>query len=360
MKKIIILLLVLIMSLFAFAGCAKEETPVVEAPVVETPVVETPEEPVAETPAEGSVKTGLAVISSVEKSADAGEKDGLAQTDSVIVAVTVDQEGKIVKAEIDTAQTKINFSKEGKVLSDLEASYKSKQELGTEYGMSKASTIEKEWFEQANALEEYIAGKTLEEIKGIEVDEKGVPTQADLVSSVTIKINGYKEAIEKAVANAQDLGASADDKLGLGVVTTISKSKDAAADAEGVAQAYSTYTVTTFDADGKITSSVIDASQSNVKFDVAGKISTDLTVAPQTKVELGDAYGMKKASKIGKEWFEQSDAFSKYAVGKTVEEIKGIVVDEEGTATDADLVSSVTVGIDAFQEIIAKANVSAK
>ncbi|MGB4439342.1 MAG: hypothetical protein WBJ13_09010 [Sedimentibacter sp.] len=349
--------MILSMSLFAFVGCAKEEAPATNEPAAEEPAAE---EPATEEPAEGSVKTGLAVISSVEKSADAGEKDGLAETDSVVVAVTVDQEGKIVRAEIDSAQTKINFSKEGKILSDLEAAYKSKQELGTEYGMSKASTLGKDWFEQANALEEYVVGKTVEEIKGIEVDEKGVPTEADLVSSVTIKINDYKEAIEKAVGNAQDLGASADDKLGLGVLTTISKSKDVAADAEGLAQAYSTYTVTTFDEDGKVTSCVIDASQSNVNFDATGKISTDLTVAPKTKVELGDEYGMKKASAIGKEWFEQADAFSKYAVGKTVEEIKGIAVDEEGTATEADLVSSVTIGIDVFQEIIEKANVTAK
>lgn len=357
MKKILALLLILTMSLFAFAGCAQDQKPAATEPAATEPKAEVP---AAEPATDGLVKTGLAVISSVEKSADVGEKDGLAQTDSVIVAVTVDQEGKIVKAAIDTAQTKINFTKEGKISSDLEAEYKSKQELGADYGMSKASTLGKEWFEQANALEEYIVGKTAEEVKGIAVDEKGVPTDADLVSSVTVKINDYKEAIAKAVENAQDLGAAADDQLGLGVVTTISKSKDAAADAEGVAQAYSTYTVTTFDADGKITSCIIDASQSNVKFDVTGKITTDLTVAQKTKNELGDDYGMKKSSAIGKEWYEQADAFAKYAVGKTIEEVKGIAVDAEGTATAEDLVSSVTVGIGGFQQVIEKASLAAK
>ncbi|MDD4046737.1 MAG: hypothetical protein PHE34_06295, partial [Tissierellia bacterium] len=305
--------------------------------------------------AEGAVKTGLAVVSSIEKSKDAGEKDGAAQTDSVIVAVTIDNEGKIVQTLIDTAQTKIEFSKEGKILPDLNTVFKSKQELKEEYGMIKASTIDKEWYEQANALAEYVEGKTVEEVKGIAVDEAGVTTEADLVSSVTIKINPYKEAIEKAAANAQNLGADASDKLGLGVVTTISKSKDATADNEGLAQAYSTYTVATFDADGKVTSSVIDASQANVNFDAAGKITTDLSVAPITKVELGEDYGMKKASAIGKEWYEQADAFAAYVVGKTVEEIKGIAVDESGHATEEDLVSSVTVGIVDLQSIFEKA-----
>ena len=363
MKKLLSIVLILAISVFAFVGCTQDqpevpETPVVEEPKVEEPVVEEPvvEEPKVEEPlAEGAVKTGLAVVSSIEKSKDAGEKDGTAQTDSVIVAVTVDKDGKIVQTVIDTAQTKIAFSAEGKVLTDLSTVFASKQELKEEYGMHKASTLDKEWYEQANALSAYIVGKTVEEVKGIAVDETGVPTEADLVSSVTIKINPYKEAIEKAVANAQNLGAEASDKLGLGVVTTISKSKDATADAEGVAQAYTTYTAATFDADGKVTSSIIDASQANVNFDATGKITTDLTVAPETKVELGEGYGMKKASAIGKEWYEQADAFAAYVVGKTVEEIKGIAVDETGHATAEDLVSSVTVGIEDFQSNLEKA-----
>ncbi len=348
MKKLLAIVLILTMSIFAFTACTQDKP-------VETPVGKTEGPKTGEPLAEGAVKTGLAVVSSIENSRDAGERDGLAQTDSVIVAVTVDNEGKIVQTVIDTAQTQIGFSKDGKILPDLNTVFKTKQELKEEYGMGKASTIDKEWYEQANALAEYVAGKTVEEIKAIAVDESGVATEVDLVSSVTIKINPYKEAIEKAAANAQNLGAGVSDKLGLGVTTTISKSKDATADREGLAQAYSTYSVATFDADGKVTSSVIDASQANVSFDAKGKITTDLTAAPITKVELGEDYGMKKASAIGKEWYEQADAFAAYVVGKTVEGIKGIAVDESGYATDEDLVSSVTVGIEDFQSIFEKA-----
>lgn len=357
MKKLLALVLVLAMSLFAFVGCTQEK-PVVETPVVETPVVE---EPVVEEPAAGAVKTGLAVMTSVGKSKDAAaDAEGLGQSDSVAIAVTVDSEGKVVKAVIDNAQTKINFSAEGKVTSDLATVAKSKQELKEEYGMIKASKIGKEWYEQANTLADYFVGKTAEEIKAIPTDEAGVPTDADLVSTVTIKINDYKATVEKAIANAQDLGATTDDVLGLAINTTIAKSKDAAADAEGQTQAYSIYTASTFDADGKITSNVLDASQATIKFDATGKISTDLTAEVKTKVELGEAYGMLKASKIGKEWFEQSAAFSVYATGKTVEELKGIEVDETGHVTDADLVSSVTVGIEDFNIVIEKALASAK
>jgi hypothetical protein len=68
---------------------------------------------------------------------------------------------------------------------------------------------------------------------------------------------------------------------------------------------------------------------------------------------------MKKASKIGKEWFEQADAFSKYVVGKTVADVKGIAV-TDGKATAADLTASVTVGIGEFQSTIEKAAAIAK
>lgn len=354
MKKLIALILVLSMSLFAFAGCTKEQAPA-EKPPVEKPEEKPAEQKPEEKPAaEGDVKTGLAVVTSLEKSKDAtADAEGSGQSDSVVVAVTVDKDGKIVKAAINTAQTKINFSAEGKVTSDMTAVYKSKQELKEEYGMVKASKIGKEWYEQANALAEYVVGKTAEEVKAIPTDDTGVTTDADLVTSVTIKINDYKEAIEKAVANAKDLGASAEDELGLGVLTTIDKSKDATADAEGQTQAYSTYTATTFNADGKITSSVIDASQANVKFDATGKITTDLKAGVKTKNELGDEYGMKKASKIGKEWFEQAAAFAEYSVGKTSDEVSKL-------AEEADLVSSVTVGIEGFQQVIEKAAANAK
>lgn len=358
MKKLIAILLVLLMSLFAFAGCTKEE-PKEENPIIEEPTNE--ESGDKETSAENAVKTGLAVVTSVAKSKDAtADAEGLGQSDSVVVAVTVDKDGKVVKAAIDTAQTKINFSADGKITSDLTAVYKSKQELKEEYGMKGASSLEKEWYEQANALADYFVGKTAEEIKAIPTDDAGVTTDADLVSSVTIKINDYKAAAEKAIASAQDLGSTDEDTLGLGVLTTVAKSKDAAADAEGQTQAYSTYAATTFDAEGKITSSIIDSSQATVKFDSEGKITSDITAPVNTKVELGDEYGMKGASQIKKEWFEQAEAFSEYIVGKTAEEVAGTEVDEEGTATDADLVSSVTIGIEGFLEVIAKSAANAK
>lgn len=343
MKKKLALILALTMVMFALAACgggATEEPPVVDEPSGD------------------AVKTGLAVITSAEKSKDAGEADGQAEVNSVVVAVTVDDAGKIVKCSIDTAQTKVAFSADGKIVTPLDTVFVAKQELGADYGMAKASSIGKEWNEQANALADYVLGKTVAEVKGIAVTEDGVPTDADLAASVTMKIKGYVAAIEKAVANAQDLGASADDKLGLGIVTSIAKSKDAG-DEDGLAQAYSYYTATTFDANGVITSSIIDASQTNVNFSKEGKITSDINASFQTKEELGDAYGMKKASGIGKEWNEQANSFAKYIVGKTAADVNGIAL-TEGAPADADLSAEVTVHVTDFLSIVDKASKLAK
>ena len=336
MKKVIAIGTMLTILIFSMAGCKTAPTG---------------------TTGEG-LKTGMAVISSIASSKDAGDKDGLAQSDSVIVAVTVDKDGKIVNCFIDAAQTKVNFSAAGKLTTALDSEFKTKVEAGADYGMAKASTIKKEWNEQAAAFAAYAVGKTVAEIKGIAVNAEGAPTGDDLTGSVTISVGEFQAAIEKAVANAKDLGAKSGDKLGLGVTTSISNSKDAGT-ADGLVEVYSYYSAVTFAADGKITSCVIDASQNDIKFSTAGKVTSDLTAALQTKVEIGDAYGMKKQSKIGKEWYEQANAFAAYVVGKTASEVSGIAM-SEGKATDADILASVTVSIGDFIKTIAKAGVNAK
>lgn len=349
MKKIIALLLTLSL-VFAVTACGSNDKKEEETKGTNNGSV-----------AGESVKTGFAVITTAGKSTDAGEAAGLAQTDSTVAAVTIGADGKIIDCVIDGAQTKINFDGTGAITTDLSTIFTSKLEMGEEYGMKKASTIGKEWNEQATALAEYVKGKTLEEVKGIAMDDGGKATDSDLLSSVTVSIAGHIDAIEKAVNNAKDLGAKADDKLGLGITTNIAKSKNAAGEEAGIAQAYSMYGAVTFDKDGKITSAILDGSQTNINFDATGKLTTDLATAEfKTKDELGAEYGMKKASNIGKEWNEQAAAFAKYAVGKTLSEIKGIEFTEEGDIADEDLASSVTISVGDFMTVIERASIVAK
>jgi hypothetical protein len=360
MKKIFALSLVLVMVIAMTTGCGKKEEETTATPTT-APAVETADPTEAPAAAEEVVtaapaKTGLAVVSSIAKSKDAAaDAEGLAEIDSTVLAVLVGQDGKILDCTIDFAQTKVNFSTEGKLTSDLAAELKSKQELGLDYGMLKASTIGKEWFEQADAFAAYVIGKTVDEVKGIAVTDEGVAGDADLSASVSIHIGDFIAAVDKAVATAQELGALDTDKLGVGESTSIAKSTDAAADADGLAQAYSYYSAVTVNAEGKVTSCIIDASQGNVNFSTAGVITSDLAVAPQTKQELKEAYGMLKASTIGKEWYEQANAFALYATGKTLDEVKGIAITDDGKAGDAELAASVSVHIGDFIKVIDKA-----
>lgn len=306
----------------------------------------------------GGYRTGLAVVSSMSSSKDAGDSDGTAQVDSVAAAVVVDEEGKIVSCYLDTAQNKMGFTSEGKVV--MADGFQTKKELGDKYGMKAASGIGKEWYEQAQALEEFVIGKTAEEVAGIAVDDSTKPTDVDLVAGVTVKIGSYQEAIVEAVENAKALGTQPGDKLGLGIITNMDKSKDAEADKEGQCQAYSTYVAVTTSSDGKITSAIIDSTQGTVKFDGEGKITSDLDSGVKTKRQLGDDYGMKPASGIGKEWYEQAAVMEDYLVGKNSSEVTGIAVDDDGKATDPDLVAGVTISIDGYQTAALKAIENAK
>lgn len=362
MKKVLALLLSLTLVIAMFTACGKknetEETTTTptEAPVATEAPAATEEPAATEAPATDAAgaKTGLAIVSNIAQSTDAADADGTSVAYSTAVAVLVGADGKILDCKIDAIQSKVSFSKEGKLTTDLAAEIKTKQELGADYGMVKASSIGKEWNEQANAFAAYVIGKTVDEVKGIAVNEEGATTDADLAASVTIKLGDYIGGIEKAVASAQELGAKEGDKLGLAITSDVSGSTDATADAAGLAKAYNYYTAVSVGADGKITSSVLDASIVEVNFDTTGKITTDLASTFQSKQELKDAYGMKKASAIGKEWFEQANAFATYVTGKTLDEVNGMTVTEDGLAGDADLASSVTVHVGDFIKVINK------
>lgn len=150
--------------------------------------------------AAASVKTGLGHNISIAKSKDAtAEAAGLAQVDTVMAAVTVDSANKILGVTIDTAQTKVNFDATGKLTTDLAAEQKTKVELGDAYGMKKASSIGREWYEQIAELEKWMVGKTVDKITAV----KEPANEADLKSKVTVSIGDYQAAVAEAVKNAK-------------------------------------------------------------------------------------------------------------------------------------------------------------
>ena len=85
-------------------------------------------------------------------------------------------------------------------------------------------------------------------------------------------------------------------------------------------------------------------------------VSADGTVsAPRepvyTKNELGDRYGMRSASALGKEWYEHSAGWCGYLKGKNAVEIGKLSAD----GTDADLKALCTISVTDLQKAVLKA-----
>jgi len=290
-----------------------------------------------------AVKTGLSFVTDLTSS-----KDGQAQANIAITAVTVDENGVITQCVIDVIQGKVKFDETGKVTSDKAAEVQSKQELGDGYNMRGASSIKAEWNEQANAFAAWCVGKTVEQLQAAELNENN--QVVDIVASCTLKVDEFLPGVVDAVAKAEHRGAKAGDVLKLTQTSNISSSKDATAEAAGLAQVYTHVGMFTLNGD-VITSAYIDAVQAKVNFDAAGKVTSDLTVAPQTKNELKEGYGMKGISPIGKEWYEQAAGFCAFITGKTLNEAIAIAANPGET----DVVASCTIGVEDFLKLIVKA-----
>jgi hypothetical protein len=150
--------------------------------------------------APGAIKHGMGSVTLLTESIDAGESDGLVQVDSTVATVVLDSEGKIVSVAIEAIQSKMPFTADGKLAGDPSVPTRTKKELGDEYGMKKASSLNKEWFEQIDALEKWLVGKTLSDIENMKLTDGAAD---DLKTSVTMTVTNYLEAVKKAIANAK-------------------------------------------------------------------------------------------------------------------------------------------------------------
>ncbi len=291
-----------------------------------------------------AVKTGLSFVTSLSSS-----KDGQAQANIALTAVTVDDNGVITACAIDYIQAKIQFDENGKITTDKATEFQSKNELGDAYGMRVASSIGAEWNEQAAAFAAYCVGKTLEEVKNVAVTEDGKAADADLAAGCTLAVGEFLPGVEDAVNNAVHLGAKQGDVLKLVQVSNMDKSKDATESADGQAQVYTHVAAITLNGD-VITSCTIDAVQANVNFNAQGKITSDITAQVQTKNAIKEGYGMKAISPIGKEWYEQAAGFCQFITGLTLNEAIAVAVNPAET----DVVSSCTIGTEDFLKLIVK------
>ncbi|MEG1875564.1 MAG: hypothetical protein RR185_08345 [Angelakisella sp.] len=151
-------------------------------------------------------------------------------------------------------------------------------------------------------------------------------------------------------------------KMGLGMVSNVSIT--AAGEKDGKTQVDSTACAVTVDANNKIVAISWDVTQGAAKFNTKGEAVSEAAQNIKSKKELQGEYGMKKASAIGKEWFEQIAALEAYAVGKTVADVTGMktktVGDHTGVPDVEELKSGCTMAAGDFLASLTKAAANVK
>ena len=292
-------------------------------------------------------KTGLGVLTETTDDHRTGK------INLVAAAVLLDGEGKIIDVTFDELESTI--SADGNGVLSMPTDYRTKRQKGDDYPLAAASGIKKGWTEQADAFADYLKGMTAEKAAKLETEENGKPKDTDLLSSCTIAIDGYRDAVAKACANAKALGAAKGDRISLGVETANASSDVTATDDKDVnAQVDVTIVALTTDSDGRVTSAIGDMAEPALTVMSDGNVMAPDAV--KTKLEQGDSYGMRGVSSLGKEWYEHSEGFCSYLKGKTAAEITKLPAD----GTDADLAALCTIDVTDLQKAAAKALEEAK
>ena len=291
----------------------------------------------AGTTAAPTYKLGLGVVASATASDASTEGNGVGEADVTVAAVIVDGEGKIVKAYIDVMQLALEYTANGEAVSNTE--FKSKLELGDDYGMKAPWGSAKEWYEHAAIFCNALEGKTLSEAVALMATEganayKGVESLYN--AGCTIYISDFVAAVQKAFANAKTANVTVNSTLNIGMAVsqdtidaTATEAGSNAADLTIIAAAMNGETVA---------ATSTDCVQISFGFTNVGASTFDETAEIKTKLELGDDYGMKNPNYAtefwgsAKEWYEHAAAFDAACAGKTVSQIVALMATEGANA----------------------------
>ncbi len=311
MKKALAILLILALFVTLFTSCAKKD--------------------------EKEYKLGMGVVVSY-----AEEQTASAAYDLTVAAVILDADGKIVACEIDSAQSKVmiedGFLQDGATA----LTFKTKYELGDDYNMKTYGGAIGEWYEQADAFEEYCVGKTADEVKNMSLAENGKATDSDLLSGCTIAVTDFKKAVVKALEDTEAVTfKSGEIKLGMTVKAYVASANDSENN-NGKVKFTAEFAAVAVDSDSLLAAAVVDAVQPEFSFNDEGFVTE--AKFGGTKRELKENYGMKAYAGSAYEWYEQAASLCDFLRGLSAEDIK-TVVSEDGKAKDADLLASCTISI---------------
>ena len=246
-----------------------------------------------------------------------------AEVSHTVAAIVIDKDYKIVSCRIDSLAIKADIDEAGKIITvpnSESGTLKSKVELGDEYGMLTNSpyygSMLAEWDDQVKAFEEYVIGKTKDEIKAI-AGTDGKATDETLTAGCTIAVSDFIKAIDKAFASEQMVGFQTKGEITLGVSVIGKVSAKDTANASYTADFGAVAIV-----DGKIIAAALDSKEVTCKYTADkefGKITDK-----GTKNEQGDKYGMVAYGDAIAEWYEQAQAFADTAKGKNVSELAAL------------------------------------
>ena len=299
---------------------------------------------------EKTLKFGTGVYVSAPATTDAtADKEGTGTVDVTVAAVTVDADGKIVSCALDTASNTVRFDATGKAIAN--AAFKTKYELGKDYNMVAYGGSKKEWFEQADAFEAVVVGKTFDEVKAL-VAKENKGTDEVINAGCTIMIHEFVGAIEKAYKAAVESTVTANDTLKV-TAATEQTCTDVTADKDGSNKVSTTVFAAAVDAEGKVVAGNSDCVEVTFTFDAKGASTFDATKAVLTKKEQGTNYGMVAYGGAKKEWYEQAAAFDANCIGKTGKEIAGLI-GEDGKGVAAVQEAGCTIYVSGFVKAASK------
>ena len=256
-------------------------------------------------PSPAPLRTGIATATTTSQSQNATfDFPGRAQSDVTLCAVLLDSSGVIRDCAIDAVSAAIPFDKTGALQLEEGTVFPSKNELGENYGLHKASPQGREWNQQAADYARWAVGKTPAQLES-----------ADVVTSVTVDTDSFVRAIRCAAAQSAWLGAQEGDQLRLVSSARMVTSCSAGGEhREGLARCRTSAAAMT--TRGEIlTSCAFDGSETAVPITQEGTIAR----GPLPLTSPWDACSLRRSSQ-GDAWCRQAAAMAALAIGKTPQE----------------------------------------
>ena len=323
MKKIIALILVLTLTLFAFASCGKKNKD--ETPDNNQGTTETPDNNQGNTGNEGNGGNETTVPTYYLSLVTDGGFGTISKNKvtNITLAIVFDAEGKIVAAQFDSVEASVKVTDDEITTSNR---LTTKVEKGDAYtGMPTGN-----WDAQSAAFEAFLVGKTAAEVAALNFVVDGA--DAGLVAGCTMKSSMpvFQQLVAKAFAYERKVEFTTAEEITLGLAID-AKLTGSVEDGAKVAADFAAVVAQ----NGKVLAAMLDSAEASFTFEYdEAEESYETTVSYKgSKNEQGDAYDAYAPMPSGR-WYAQAQAFANTAVGKTATELANLSTDKiEGSCS---------------------------